>query len=199
MTIRWPTQHNIDESKARNTKVSVTNNVRQGKDSLVIRDARPEESDRVSLLLRDAYLEYKEHFPPGRWELYLEDMMDVRSRLGDAELIIAELRGRMAGAVTLYLDGSRSGQEGWPAGWAYIRLLAVHPSYRGQGIGRALMEECIRRCRKHSIKMVALHTAEIMGIARKMYESMGFVRAREYDFYPAPGTVVEAYRLQLSG
>jgi len=30
-----------------------------------------------------------------------------------------------------------------------------------------------------------------------MYERMGFVRVPEYDFHPAPGITVMAYRLQL--
>ncbi len=164
---------------------------------MLIRDARSEELDEVSLLMRDAYLEYRDSFPAERWELYLENIMDVRSRLGVSQLIVAELNRRIAGAVTLYLDASLSMQEQWPGGWAGIRLLAVHPAYRGRGIGRALMEECIHRCRTQNIKTIGLHTAVIMGIARKMYERMGFVRAPEYDFHPRPSTVVMAYRLQL--
>jgi ribosomal protein S18 acetylase RimI-like enzyme len=172
------------------------NKVRPGNLSLVIRDARSEEMDEVSLLMRDAYLEYEKFFPPEGWKLYLGDIMDVRSRLGDSQLIVAELEGHLAGAVTLYPDASRSREE-WPEGWAGIRLLAVHPAYRGRGVGRALMEECVRRCREEGIRAIGLHTAAIMSIAQKMYEHMGFVRAPEYDFYPRPGTVVMAYRLKL--
>ncbi len=147
--------------------------------------------------MRDAYLEYGKSFPPEHWKSYLENIMDVRSRLGISELIVAELNGRMAGAVTLYLDASRSSQEGWPRSWAGIRLLAVYPAYRGRGIGRALIEECIQRCRELKITTIGLHTAGIMNIARQMYERMGFARVPEHDFHPRPGTVVMAYRLQL--
>jgi GNAT superfamily N-acetyltransferase len=95
------------------------------------------------------------------------------------------------------LDASSSSQEQWPKGWAGVRLLGVRPAYRGRGIGRALMDECIYRCRKQNIKTIGLHTAVIMNVARKMYNDMGFVRAPEYDFHPRPGTVVMAYRLEL--
>lgn len=172
-------------------------NGQPGRYGLLIRDARHEELDEVSHLIRDAYLEYEVSFPPEHWKSYLEDIMNVRSRLGASELIVAELEKHLAGAVTLYLDATRSSREGWPDGWAGIRLLAVHPAYRGRGIGRALMEECIRRCRKHKIKTIGLHTAAIMSIARNMYEHMGFTRAPEYDFHPRPGTIVMAYRLDL--
>jgi len=78
-----------------------------------------------------------------------------------------------------------------------VRLLAVHPAYRGQGIDRALMEECIRRCRQSKVAVIGLHTTEVMDIARQMYERMGFERFPESDFHPAPGVTVVAYRLQL--
>ena len=121
-------------------------------------------------------------------------MSDVQSRMADSELIIAEINNHIAGAVTLYPQGS---DNGWPEGWAGIRLLAVHPDYRGQGIGRALMEECIRRCRERGTKTLGLHTTELMKVAREMYERMGFKRTHEFDFHPTPDNVVYAYRLDL--
>jgi ribosomal protein S18 acetylase RimI-like enzyme len=168
-----------------------------GNKRLLIRNARPDELDNVSLLLKDAYQQYENIIHPEAWKSYLEDIMDVRSRLGESDLIVAELNHRLAGSVTLYLDGSYSFPEAWPKGWAVVRLLAVHPEYRGQGIGRALMEECIRRCRQAKVPAIGLHTTEAMDIARQMYERMGFVRFPESDFRPAPGIVVMAYSLKL--
>jgi ribosomal protein S18 acetylase RimI-like enzyme len=59
------------------------------------------------------------------------------------------------------------------------------------------MDECVRRCRERGIATIGLHTTETMDIARRMYERMGFVRVPEFDFHPAPGVVVMAYRLDL--
>ena len=95
---------------------------------LLIRDARPEELDEVSLLLRHAYRRYEDSVLPAVWKSYLENLTDVRSRLDVSELMVGELNRRLVGAVTLYLDGSRSEHEGWPVGWAGIRLLATQPS-----------------------------------------------------------------------
>jgi ribosomal protein S18 acetylase RimI-like enzyme len=168
-----------------------------GNQELLIRNARSDELDEVSLLLKDAYQQYENIIRPEAWKSYLEDIIDVRSRLGESDLIVAELNHRLAGCVTLYLDGSHSFPEAWPRGWAVVRLLAVHPEYQGQGIGRALMEECIRRCRQAKVAAIGLHTTEAMDIARQMYERMGFVRVPESDFHPAPGVTVMAYSLQL--
>jgi ribosomal protein S18 acetylase RimI-like enzyme len=153
--------------------------------------------DKVSLLLRDAYKQYQNIIPTEAWKSYLEDITDVKSRLGKSDLIIAELNHRLAGSVTLYLDGSQSFPEAWPRGWAVVRLLAVRPEYRGRGIGRTLMDECIHRCHQAKVTAIGLHTTEAMDIARQMYEHMGFVRFPESDFHPAPGITVMAYSLRL--
>jgi hypothetical protein len=44
---------------------------------------------------------------------------------------------------------------------------------------------------------MALHTTQMMQVARAMYERMGFVRVPEFDFSPVPGFLVMAYRLTL--
>ena len=152
--------------------------------------------------MRDAYQEYRAAFPAQVWEGYLRDLMDVRSRVGVSELIVAERGrpeegGRLVGAVTFYPDASQSERERWPSGWAGLRLLAVHPEARGMGIGRVLMDECLRRSRQLGVPTLGLHTTEMMSVARGMYERMGFVRVPEFDFHPTPQIVVVAYRLDL--
>jgi GNAT superfamily N-acetyltransferase len=176
-------------------ETGITNGVQGVENALLIRDAHPQELDEVSLLVKEAYTEYRHSIPSRHWRFYLENIMDVRSRLGVSQLIVAELKKQLVSAVTLYLRPSL--QEQWPKGWAGVRVLAVRPSYRGGGIGRALMEECIRRCREKNIKTIGLHTGPAMAVARKMYEDMGFVRAPVYDFQPRPNIVVMAYRLDL--
>ena len=162
-----------------------------------VRDAGVEDLDQVSLIIRDAYQEYQANFSPAVWERYSRDIMDVRSRLDTSELIVAEYSGRLVGAVTFYSNTSPSDQGGWPAGWTGIRLLAVHPDARGMGIARVLMDECVRRSRLRSATALGLHTTELMGIARGMYERMGFVRVPEYDFQAGSEVVVMGYRLDL--
>jgi ribosomal protein S18 acetylase RimI-like enzyme len=164
---------------------------------LVVRDVRMDELDEAARVMKAAYEEYSALLPPGRWQEYQANIIDVRSRLPVAELIVAEIKGVIVGAVTLFLKPSGT-PESWTPGWAGIRLLAVHPDYRGLGIGRALMDECVRRCRAGGIATIGLHTTEMMAVARRMYEKMGFKRAPEFDFHPSPQVVVMAYRLDLA-
>jgi ribosomal protein S18 acetylase RimI-like enzyme len=132
------------------------------------------------------------------WAHYEAEIRDVRSRLADSTLIVAEDGGRIIGAVTYYADGSKEPNGRWPSSCAVIRLLAVHPDARGRGIGRRLTEECVRRARTAGGPTLGLHTTHLMTIARAMYERMGFVRVPEHDFYPVPQFQVMAYRLTLA-
>ena len=162
-----------------------------------IRDALPIEMDEAAAVVGAAYGEYAASMPPELWEGYHADIVDVRSRLHESELIVAEHEERMAGTVTFYPPGDRQGRSAWPDEWAGIRLVAVHPDSRGLGIGRALTEECISRARTMGAPTVGLHTHPIMSVAMALYKRMGFVRVPEYDFAPSPSIVVEAFRLDL--
>ena len=162
-----------------------------------IRDARPEELDEAAALMVAAYEQYREGLPPGAWEGYARDIRDVRGRLADSQLVVAVEEGKIVGAVTYYPPRPEGTGEGWPGGWAGVRLLAVAPAARGRGYGRDLMEECLRRARGAGAVALGLHTTQLMAVARAMYERMGFQRVPEFDFYPAPGVVVMGYELSL--
>ncbi len=163
-----------------------------------LRDARPDELDDAGRLVGDAYREYRVHIPAEVWAPYFRDITNVRSRMDKSELIVAEHQGQIVGCVTFYPREYQAEDQPCPPDWAGIRLLAVHPDARGIGIGKALMDECLRRCRERSTATLVLHTTEIMTVARGMYERMGFTRIPELDFYPTPDWVVMAYRLDIT-
>jgi predicted N-acetyltransferase YhbS len=150
-------------------------------------------------VIRAAYAEYAESRPSDRWDRYLAHAADVWSRLDQAQLLVAEVDGRVVGTITLYTPGSPAEAQGWPSSWAGLRLLGVQPGARGVGIGRALVEASIRRARALGASAVALHTTEMMAVARALYERMGFERIVEYDFHARSGTHALAYRLDLTG
>src|SRR5437867_3134636 len=114
---------------------------------LVIRDARPDEMEKVSEVIRAAYAEYEAGMPDGRWERYMHHAAELWSQPDAPDLLVAEVEGRPVGAVTYFPKGAATGGGGWPTDWAGIRLLGVHPQARGLGIGRALVEACIARAR----------------------------------------------------
>ena len=78
-----------------------------------------------------------------------------------------------------------------------VRLLAVAPATRGHGVGKALMQECIRRARQSGSPAITLHATNFMQMAMRLYERLGFVQAPDLDSEPAPGIIGKGYRLAL--
>src|SRR5229473_2200647 len=164
-----------------------------------IRGALPDELVKVLEVTRAAYDEYRQLMPPQGWEMYLEIIVQTVEGT-DLERCIVATRGRhVVGSVYLFpadtpAYGADPGAESYPE----VRLLAVPPAERGNGIGRGLMEECKLRARNMGARWLGLHTTEVMQSARRMYERMGFVRVPESDFRPAPNWVVMGLKLDLT-
>lgn len=166
--------------------------------SVTIRDAELDELDEAIRVVLSAYQEYATAMPPDAWAMYSENIRDARSRLEESDLILALQDGIITGSATFYPKDKRGTNLVWPPHWTGIRLVAVRPESRGQGIGKALVEECIRRSREQGATAVGLHTTPLMSVAAAMYERMGFARVPEFDFHPRPEMTVKAYRLLLT-
>lgn len=79
-----------------------------------------------------------------------------------------------------------------------IRMLAVGSEFRGNGVGKALVQHCIEVSKEQGEKRIGLHTGNFMESAMKLYESIGFERVPTLDFEPLDdGIIVFAYQLGL--
>jgi GNAT superfamily N-acetyltransferase len=166
---------------------------------LLLRDAHPGDRDAIRDLTLAAYQEYA---TPMRafWEGYRQNILATLADTGPAQQIVAEQEGALVGTVLLYPPRRvRLARDEAPLDvpCPEVRLLAVAPAARGRGIGSALMRECVRRARQSGHVALSLHTTELMLAAMRMYARLGFARAPELDFHPAPGVTVQGYRLEL--
>ena len=139
---------------------------------MMLREFAPGDAAQVDALGVAAFEQY---------QAYYSDWPALRSRIATSsslaehgEIIIAEQDGLIAGSVA-YLGPGKPKSPFYQPEWAVMRMLVVAPHAQGNGIGRMLAHECIRRARRDGASVFALHTSTMMNVALPMYQRMGFV------------------------
>jgi GNAT superfamily N-acetyltransferase len=168
---------------------------------VVVRPAREDEYDTVGALTvagydADGYLT----FADGSYDHgYAGWLADAAARGRDDTLLVATIDDQVVGTVTWCPHGSASAQMAHRPDQGEFRTLSVAPEARGQGVGRALVADCLARARAAGLTEVLLCSRDVMLTAHRMYTAMGFVRRPELDWSPARDTHLLAFSLDLRG
>ena len=142
------------------------------KGTVTLRHATAGDADEINRLCVEAYAEFRTVIGESNWRQLSKSLGATSQLINEGQLIVAE-DGASPVGVVLYQPSLQSANS------ASMRTLAVSPSSRGRGIGRMLTQECIDRARREGADAISLTTAEMMTVARPMYERMGFVKETE--------------------
>ena len=102
---------------------------------------------------------------------------------------IAERDGEIVGSVFLVRKSRTVAQ---------LRLLLVEPAARGLGIGKRLVDECVRFARYAGYRRITLYTQKSLRAARGIYQRAGFRvvgEEKHRDF--GPPSVAETWEIAL--
>jgi DNA-binding MarR family transcriptional regulator/GNAT superfamily N-acetyltransferase len=82
---------------------------------------------------------------------------------------------------------------------AKLRLLLVEPSARGLGMGKRLVDECVRFARAAGYKKIMLWTQSELTSARRIYQGAGFelVGEKKHQSWSRNDLVAETWELKL--
>lgn len=101
-----------------------------------------------------------------------EDMLSLEKFYPrEGRLLLAESNDRLAGIACL----QRINKE-----ICEVKRMYVREEYRGQGIGRMLLDNLLRGARETGYKSVRLDSARFMHAAHLLYRSSGFQEIKPY-------------------
>ncbi|AAL80391.1 ribosomal-protein-alanine N-acetyltransferase [Pyrococcus furiosus DSM 3638] len=139
---------------------------------------RPAKLFDIPYIMRIEQMSFKEAYPRGLFLTFLEANPDT--------FLVAEYNGKIVGYVMGYL---RPDMEG------HIMSIAVHPDYRGNGIGKALMIAVIKKLFEKGARWIGLEVRVSNYRAINLYKKLGFKIVKRIISYYSDGE--DAYYMIL--
>jgi ribosomal protein S18 acetylase RimI-like enzyme len=163
--------------------------------TVVLRRAVPADYSEVRRITREAYL-CAGHFTADH--PYMSVVDNVEDRAEHAEVWVAEASGAVVAAVTLtFADQPYS--EIAIENELEFRMLAVDPAVQGSGVGRAVVRQVIEHAQSlPAVSGISITSATFMERAHGLYESLGFRRVPDRDWYvPGEDVLLWVFTLEL--
>lgn len=71
---------------------------------------------------------------------------------------------------------------------AHLTILAIHPDFQGQGLGKMLLSNLLEKAQEKGLERATLEVSEYNQVALNLYEKFGFaVAGRRKKYYRATG------------
>jgi ribosomal protein S18 acetylase RimI-like enzyme len=138
---------------------------------LIFRPAMLEDLPDIVRMLADDFLgQQREQFEDPPPESYITAFREIETDPNN-ELIVAELDGKVVGALQLTFTPSISYQGGRRA---TVESVRVDEKYRRRGLGRKMMLWAIERAKERGCVSMQLTTNSDRADAHRFYERLGF-------------------------
>jgi ribosomal protein S18 acetylase RimI-like enzyme len=129
-----------------------------------IRRANQRDAAAIELLIRESFREHEPAYTPEAFDLATPREHEIENRIKEWTVWVAVRANVIVGTISAYSEGSGM----------HIRTMAVHPSMRGQGIGKLLLGRAEDFASANGYKSLILNTTPFMEHAIRLYERFGF-------------------------
>jgi putative acetyltransferase len=129
-----------------------------------IRRARRSDAAAIEFLIRESFREHEPAYTPEAFDLATPRKHEIEKRIKEWAVWVAIHRNEIVGTISAHSEGSA----------LQIRSMAVHPSMRGQGIGKFLLTRVEDFASANGYKRLILNTTSFMHSAIRLYEAFGF-------------------------
>ena len=116
-------------------------------------------------LVFEVLKEYDLKPDPASTDADLKDIESSYFKQGGTFLVLEEKDGSVIGAYGLYPMKNHTCE---------LRKMYLHKAYRGQGLGKLLLEDALSRARQLGFRKMMLETASVLKEAIALYKSYGF-------------------------
>lgn len=135
-----------------------------------IREIQPPDNFRIAQIIRQVLTEYGANRPGFAWADPELDALSNAYQAAGAVYYVVTVAGEVIGGA---------GIAPFPCEYPHIcelQKMYLLPTFRGQGIGKALLEKILRSAQDRQYRGCYLETLDTMQEAISLYEQMGFQR-----------------------
>lgn len=148
------------------------------KPEVQIRPAVSSDAESIASLLYQSFIEFQSSYTPAAFAATTPTTEQIRVRMKEGPVWVALHNHAIVGTVSVVPK-----EKGF-----YIRGMAVVPSARGSGVGKALLTHVERAAATEGCKRLFLSTTAFLSSAIRLYENYGFRRSHEgpHDLFGTP-------------
>jgi putative acetyltransferase len=148
------------------------------KPDVQIRPAVSSDAASIASLLYQSFIEFQSSYTPAGFAATTPTSEQIRLRMKEGPVWVALHNDVIVGTVSVVPKDKG----------LYIRGMAVVPSARGLGVGKALLMHVERAAAAEGYKRLFLSTTPFLSSAIRLYENYGFRRSSEgpHDLFGTP-------------